>query len=250
MKPPLSPIPDLFDASGAFETCRVRGGRLLYLEEHLKRLMASLKSVGISPLPRRESLAEELKNSARGIRDGFVRAAVRREGSPRLLIHRREGIPYPRELARRGVALRTVPTRWPAGETGPAQAKGSERLAGVLARLEGGDCIEVLRLGPHGYLTEGTASNLFLVGKGRLLTPPPWLGVLEGVTRSRVIQAARSLRIPVEEVPVTRHDLFNAEEAFLTNVLMGILPVRQADGRAIGRGVPGPVTRRLMRKIG
>ena len=237
-----------FDASGAFETCRVRRGKILHLRDHLERLGASLKTVGIAswdPEAARQGLVKE----ARGIQDGFVRILVRRWGRPRWVVHRHSGVPYSRRQLERGVSVRTVPTRWPAGESGWAQAKLSERLPAILGRSEAPEVAEVLRLGPHGHVTEGTVSNLFFVAGGRLVTAPHALGVLEGVTRAHVIRAARRLGIPVLETPFTRHELFNAEEAFLTNVLMGILPVREADGRRIGRRAPGPVTRKLRRAL-
>jgi len=108
---------------------------------------------------------------------------------------------------------------------------------------------EVLRVGIHGYPTEATTSNVFLVRGGVLTTPPLWLGVLEGVTRGKVLEVARELKIAVAEIPITRHDLFNAEEAFLTNVLMGILPIREVDGRRIGTKIPGPITQRLIQTL-
>ena len=187
--------------------------------------------------------------AAREMKEGTLRIAVRRQGTPRILIHRSPGLPYSEKQLSEGIALRTVPSRWPAGETGWAQVKSSERLSGVLARMEAPEAAEVLRLGPHGYVTEGTVSNLFFIRGGELVTAPAWAGILEGVTRSRVIRAAGKLRLAVREIPFTRHDLFNAEEAFLTNVLMGILPVRQVDGRRVGEKTPGPVTRKLMREI-
>lgn len=241
-------IPLSFEATGAFETCRVEKGKILHLEEHLRRLRASLKTIGVFDASERE-IRLDLLGAARGMSIGMVRVAVRREGQPRILIHRHAGLSYSRVQVRRGIAVRTVPSRWPAAETGLAQVKASERLGSVLARLEGADSVEVLRFGRHGYLTEGTVSNLFLVKDGGLITPPGWLGVLEGVTRERVLQAAQRLKIPVQKIPVTRHDLFNAEEAFFTNVLMGVLPVREADGRRIGSRIPGPVTRRLMEAL-
>ena len=241
------PVPEAFDASGAFETCRVKGGKVVNLRDHLERLKASLNSLGIpwQGDPARRALME----AGRGLKKGYVRIAVRRWGTPSIVVHRQPGVPYSSRTRQRGIVLRTVPTRWPLAGGAPAQVKGSERLSGVLARLEGEDAAEVLRIGPHGYLTEGTASNLFLVRHGTLATPPAWLGVLEGVTRARLIKTARALKIPVTEIPLTRHELFNAEEAFLTNVLMGILPIRQVDGRRIGLHVPGPITRRLMRRV-
>ena len=244
----LEQLPDLFDASGVFETCRVRAGRALHLDEHLSRLRASLNTVGITDW-NESATRGQLIQAAGGIREGYVRIAVRRFGEPRIIIHRQEGIPYSKRQLQRGISLRTVPTRWPAGEPTPAQAKISERLPSILAKTEAPDCSEVLRIGPHGYVTEGTVSNLFFVRQGELITAPPWLGILEGVTRARVIHAAQELKIPVCEIPFTRHDLFNADEAFLTNVLMGIFPVRQIDGRRIGQRIPGPITQRLTRRI-
>ena len=242
------PVPAEFDASGVFETCRVRNGCVLYLEEHLKRLQASLKTVNIAT-GHRNGYRGLLQTAAREMKEGTLRIAIRRRGDPRILIHRSPGLPYSRKQLSEGIALRTVPSRWPAGETSWAQAKVSERLSGVLARAEAPGSVEVLRLGPHGFVTEGTVSNLFFIQGGELVTAPAWAGILEGVTRSRVIRAARRMRIAVKEIPFTRHDLFNGQEAFLTNALMGILPVRQVDGRRIGKRTPGPVTLKLMREI-
>ncbi len=241
-------VPDLFDASGAFETCRVRRGRVLYLDEHLERLRASLKTIGIPPMEDR-AISHPIRQVAREVKEGFVRVAVHRNRTPSVVVTPHPGIPYSRRQVSRGVSIRTVAGRQPAVEAIPAQVKHSERLGSVLARLEAPDSVEVLRLGSHGYLTEGTVSNLFLMSHDALMTPPGWLGVLEGVTRHHLLKAARRLRIPVQEVPLTRHDLFNAQEAFLTNVLMGILPIREVDGRRIGGKIPGPGTRRFMREM-
>lgn len=242
-----SPIPVEFDASGVFETCRVRKGQVLHREEHLRRLRASLKTAGIFKWDE-IAARRKMSRAAKGLKEGFLRIAVRRWGRPRILVHREEKIPYSKTRAS-GISLRTVPSRWPAGESGWAQVKSSERLSGVLARLEAPNEAEVLRLGPQGHVTEGTVSNLFFVRQGALVTAPGWLGVLEGITRETVIRAARRMRLVVKETPFTRHDLFNAEEAFLTNVLMGVLPIRQVDGRRIGEKTPGPVTRKLMKAL-
>ncbi len=241
--------PEAFDASGVFETCRVKAGKVLFLREHLDRLAHSLKTVGISSWNENDARTA-LTQAARQIKEGTVRVALRRTPATSLLIHRHRGTPYPEALKHRGISVSTVATRWPIGETGIAQAKGSERLSSILARAESAGAVEVLRLGPHGYLTEGTISNLFIVKDRVILTPPAWLGVLEGVTRSRVLQATRHLGVAVKETPFTRHELFNAEEAFLTNVLMGVLPIREVDGRKIGKKIPGTFTQRLMRALG
>ena len=198
-----------------------------------------------------EMAIRELRRTARSVGNGFVRIAVRRPemGKDRFVIHGRPGIPYRADQIRRGVTVVTAASRWPLGEPAFALAKVSERLGSILARLEGKQAAEVLRLGPLGYLTEGTVSNLFLIKNGVLVTPPRWLGVLEGVARGHLLKLAKRLRVPVLEVPVTRHDLFNADEAFLTNVLMGILPIARVDGRRIGARVPGPITRKFLRAM-
>jgi len=237
------------DPSGVFETIRVEHGRSLFLKEHIQRLIQSAKTVGITDVDTAQ-LKQTLRSFARKLDDGYIRVALFRGPKPNWIIHPHRGIPYTSSVLRRGGSVATVPTRWPMAEPGVTQAKLSERLGSILARLDNREAFEVLRLGPMGYLTEGTVSNLFMVRCGRLCTPPTWLGVLEGITRTRVIQVAHRLGIPVEEVPFGRHDLFNAQEAFLTNVLMGILPIGNVDGRPIGRQVPGPVTRRLMRGLG
>lgn len=237
-------IPVVFDADNVFETCRVERGRIRHLPEHLRRLAASMKTAGMTGVALSE-IEVKLRQRAGGIRKGALRAAVWRTGSSRVLIHAYSGTAYPASLFRKGVSVRTVPTRCPGTEPVAAQIKGSDRLSSVLARIEGGPAFEALRMGRHGFLTEGTVSNLFLVREGVLTTTPGWLGVLEGVTRAEILSAARRLGIPIRTIPVTRHELFNAEEAFLTNVLMRILPVREVDGRRIGVKIPGPITRRL-----
>ena len=232
--------------SGAFETCRVKAGKVLHLEAHFTRLQASLKTLGIFSWEPDE-VREAVVKLARELGSGTVRVNVRRSGSERVLLHCSPEIPYDKRKLLTGCSVRTVPTRWPLGEKESAQVKGSERLASILGKLEGGDAQEVLRIGPDGFLTEGTVSNFFMIKRKVLMTSPRWVGVLEGITRNQVLRIGREQGMAVQEVPLTRHDLFNAEEMFLTNALMGIFPVREVDGRQIGAKVPGPITRRLMR---
>ncbi len=239
--------PCWFDASGAFETCRVEKGRIRHLSEHLARLDASLKTLGIGFSTK--ELPPRLRQAAQSVQEGFVRVLIRREGRPRTVIHEHPGIPYSRGQFAQGVSVITAASRASFSAAVPSQVKHSERLPSILARLEGQEVPEVLRIGPHGYLTEATVSNLFLAKGGELYTPPTWLGVLEGVTRTQVLEAAGRLKIPCREVPLTRHDLFNADEAFLTNVLMEILPLREVDGRRIGGQAPGTITRRLLKEL-
>ena len=111
------------------------------------------------------------------------------------------------------------------------------------AQLRGVD--EAIFLDGFGSVTESTASNFGIIKHGACVLPPCWLGLLAGITWQVLEEAARSLRIPVEQTPLTRHELYNADEAFLTSTIKEVLPVTTIDGRRIGRGRPGPVTKRL-----
>ena len=244
----MRPVPEQFDSSGCFETIRVENGRPVDLREHMQRIRGSLHALAVD-FSGQDGLTAEIRKEARRIGSGYVRVAVSRYGEKRKILHSSARTPYAPALQNRGVRLRTVPTRCPSGETSLSLSKHSERLSSILARCEGGKSFDVLRFGSHGFLTEGTVSNFFFVKEGTLFTPPLWIGVLEGVMRGKVLQAARRLKIPVREVPVTRHDLFNADEAFITNVLMKLLPVLEVDGRRIGEIAPGPVTHLLMSKL-
>ncbi len=101
----------------------------------------------------------------------------------------------------------------------------------------------------QGYVCEGTGDNIFIYRKGKLITPPPYLGILVGITREAVIDLARQEGIPLEEAPFTRHDVYVADECFLTGTAAEVIPVIEADMRTIGTGKPGPITLLLMDKF-
>ena len=117
----------------------------------------------------------------------------------------------------------------------------------ILAKIEGiqQGCLESLMLNHKGEIAECTGDNIFLIKDGRLRTPPIDAGVLEGITRNAVIELAKEARIPVAEMNLTRHDVFIADECFLTGTAAEIIPVVKCDGRPIGAGRPGPITRQL-----
>jgi branched-chain amino acid aminotransferase len=116
------------------------------------------------------------------------------------------------------------------------------------AQLRGMD--EALFMTAAGSVNESTASNVGIVRQGVIRTPPCWQGLLAGITRDVLFELAASLRVPIEETPLTRHDLYNADEAFMTSTLKEVLGVAEIDGRRIGTGTPGPLTRRLRRAFG
>ncbi len=247
-------MPTLETASGCFETMRVYEGQIFRLHAHLGRLYASATYLNLHmPLTPRQlgqRLNAVLARSA--LQEAVVRVAMipnaQRIAHPSIVV---QPVSMPTaQMYRRGIHVSVVPTRrFPIGQIDP-QAKFSARLGSVQAvmeaQLRGAD--EALFLdGLGGYVTESTASNLGMIKDGVFLAPPCWLGLLAGITWQVLWEAARQLRLPTQEVPLTRHDLYNGDEVFLTSTLKEILAVTQIDGRVIGTGKPGPQTQRLHR---
>lgn len=243
---------------GVFESMRAFGSRILHEKEHLTRLLESAKTVGYKPFPEPAKLRRELGLALKafGKKDCYVRLTLW-EGRTFVILGFRE---HPKELYEKGVALKTASFPRGGPNTFPWQAKASAYQQAVLASTEPhpDNIYEWIFLDSQNLLTETRVGNFFIVRYGpassggvprsgvMLLTPPEHL-ILNGVTRRFVIKCALELGMQVREVPVTRHEFFNAEEAFLCNTSWEILPVRELDGRVIGAGEPGPVTLKLRR---
>jgi branched-chain amino acid aminotransferase len=251
--PRVGPLPRAETSNGCFETMRAYGGRIFRLGAHLKRLEASARYLGVRLPGDRGALARQLRRAlaASQLREAVVRIAIlpRAQGPAMPSIVVQPAVPPSAAAYRRGIRLVIVPTRkLPVGVI-DHQAKYSARLASVLAvmdaQLRGAD--EALWMDAMGYVTESTASNFGVVREGAIVTPPCALGLLAGITRDVLFELGRALRCPVREMPLTRHDIYNASEAFLTSTLKEVLPVTSVDGRRIGTGRPGPVTAQLLR---
>jgi len=250
-EPPQWALPDLHSPSGCFETMRAYAGRIFRLPQHLERLQASMVYVHIrleEPLPQ---LGRRLVRAleASGCREAVVRVALipdaRRVAAPSIVVQPVQ-LPTPQQYAR-GIRVAVVPTkRFPVSQIDP-QSKFSCRLGSVMAvmeaQLRGVD--EAIFEDLMGYVTESTASNLGVIKDGALLASPRWVGLLGGITWQTLTEAAAGLKMPVREAPLTRHDLYNADEAFLSSTIKEVLAVTMIDGRRIGTGKPGPHTRRL-----
>jgi branched-chain amino acid aminotransferase len=156
---------------------------------------------------------------------------------------------YPRTLYEKGVSVETAVPRRSAPRAWDPQIKASQFVSGVLAVLDnaGRRFYELIFLNQDQSLAEGTVSNIFLVKQKRVLTPSAHSGILRGVTRSFVLSLARKRGLEVCETLLSRHEVYNADECFLTNTSSEILPVVYFDRRKIGEGKPGPATRMLMR---
>ncbi|MBI3009510.1 MAG: aminotransferase class IV family protein [Candidatus Omnitrophica bacterium] len=254
VEPRLSPVPTERFANGCFETMRAYGGELFRLQDHLDRLYGSAQYLGTRVLPRRllsRKIRDALKRS--GLREAVVRIALIPQLSepayPHIVV-----CPAIRPTAlayAQGVRISVVPARkFSVGSIDP-QAKYSARLGSVLAVMDAQlrRVDEALFLDTIGSVTESTASNFAIVKKGTIITPACALGLLAGITRDVVRELAERLKIPYLESPLTRHELYNADEAFLLSTLKEVLPVTTIDGRRIGNGHPGPISKKLLREF-
>jgi branched-chain amino acid aminotransferase len=251
----------LLYGDGVFEGIRAYNGRVFRLGQHLDRLYDSAKAILLEPpLAKAAMRAEILRTlAANGLSDAYIRPVLTRgEGDlglsptlcrkPTYFVITDHIRLYPDATYRDGLALITVPTRRNVAEALSPKIKSLNYLNNILAKIEAGQrgALEAILMTQDGYVAECTADNLFILRKGRLLTPPTWQGALEGVTREAVLELARKAKLTAVEEPITRYDVYTAQEAFMTGTAAEIVPVSSLDGRAIGSGTPGPVTKKLM----
>lgn len=245
---------------GVYETLRTYGGRFFMLAQHLARLQRSAGLIGLAvPIPEQQwpaLLREAL--SRNGLTDAHLRITLSRgEGElgldpalcprPTLVVMARPIAQYPARLFEEGVPLTLAATRRNLAAALPPQIKSLNFLNNILAKREAvqAGTFDALMLNAEGLLTECTTSNFFFVSGGRLYTPSVDCGILDGITREVVLTLAKENGLPAEEGRYPAEALAHAEEAFLTNTSMEIMPVRSLDGTPIGPGKPGPVTRQL-----
>ncbi len=224
-----------------FESLRVYGGTVFRFEEHLKRMNESARACGVN-LPavsdQRKSIALALKTSQAA--DGFIRITFK-AGQLIVMIGTRKHNPA---IYQEGINLKTSSFRMPSPKESDAQSKTGNYRLQILETAGQNNAYEYLFLDGNHFLTEARVGNFFMVKNGAVLTPPA-ASVLNGITREVVIECARESGILTQETPLTRHDAFNADEAFLTNTSWEILPVRSLDARLVKK-VCGPVTQKLI----
>jgi branched-chain amino acid aminotransferase len=254
----------LLYGDGVFEGLRVYGGKVFRLAEHLERLWNSAKAIWLQIPTSRDELARAVEETVQvnNVRDGYVRLVVTRgAGSlgldpnkcshPQVIIIADYITLYPREFYDNGLEIITVSTQRNHPAALSPRIKSLNYLNNILAKIEGlqAGCVEALMLNHKGEVSECTGDNIFLVSKGALLTPPTDAGILEGITRAVVIELARAAGISVREIPLTKHDVYVADECFLTGSAAEIVPVVKVDSRPIGDGKPGPLTRQLLERF-
>ncbi|RKU23746.1 branched-chain amino acid aminotransferase [Candidatus Poribacteria bacterium] len=251
----------LLYGDGVFEGIRSYNGRVFKLDEHLERLYDSAKSImleiPISIETMKETVLETLRRNR--FREAYIRLIVTRGigdlgldpdkcPKPSIIIIADKIVLYPQKYYEEGLEIVTVSVRRNYAEAINPRIKSLNYLNNILAKIEGkqAGAEEVLMLNREGYVVECSGDNIFWIKNGTLVTPPVHMGILEGVTRNSVIDIAREAGLRVEERVFTRHDLYVADECFLTGTAAEVIPVVKIDQRAIGDAQPGKITQRLI----
>ena len=251
----------LLYGDGVFEGIRFYNRRVFRLEEHIRRLYDSARSilltVPISPEEMTKALLETCR--ANDLNDGYIRLIITRGvGSlglspykcpkPSVIIISCGLSIYPEEAYRDGLVLATCATRRPTHDTLSPQVKSLNYLNNVMAKVEAiqAGAEEGLLLNDRGLVAECTADNVFVVRDGVIRTPSFAAGALDGITRRAVFDIASSLGITIREADISRHDMFTADECFLTGTAAEVIAATRLDQRLIGDGKPGPVTNRVI----
>jgi len=250
----------LLYGDGVFEGLRSYAGTVFRLEAHIDRLFASARAICLQiPLSKeavRGAVIDTL--AANNLADGYVRLIVTRgagglgldptkTSNPQLIVIADTISLYPREYYEQGLRIVTAATQRTQSAALSPRIKSLNYLNNIMAKLEGlrAGCVEALMLNHKGEVAECTGDNVFVMRGDRLLTPPPDAGILEGITRNAVMELAVAAGLDCREQTLVRHDLYTADECFLTGTAAEVIPVVDIDGRTIGSGTPGPVTKQL-----
>ncbi len=250
---------------GLFEGIRLYSGCIFKLDEHLKRLYNGCRHLDIQNMISYEELKMRIVDTveASGAENAYIRVSVSRgtgiglnpqniDETPNVMIAVTRLALYPPEMYEVGLHAATVSIRVPAPDALNPRIKSIGRyVANIQAKIEANrrGAGEGIMLNAQGYVAEATGDNLFIVQDGALRTPHPSCGILRGITRQTVIEIARDFGIPVYEDWLTLHDVYNADEAFLTGTAAEIIPMVRLDDRVIGEGRPGEVTQRIIQEF-
>ncbi|MBN1476499.1 branched-chain-amino-acid transaminase [Candidatus Sumerlaeota bacterium] len=251
----------LLYGDGIFEGIRLYAGCVFKLDEHLDRLYDSARYLNLTiPIPQpqmREVVCETCRRN--GLTNGYIRLVVTRGPGtmglapwlcprPSVVCIAASIQLYPKEYYEKGLEVVCAATRRTYIGAFNARCKSLNYLNNIMAKIEGHNagCLEALMLDQSGFVIEATGDNVFLVKGGRITTPPTYQGNLRGITRDFVVELAREAGHEVAEEPITTFEVYTADECFLTGTAAEAIPVIKVDGRPIGDGKPGPITRALI----
>lgn len=250
----------LLYGDGIFEGIRIYKNCVYRLDEHLERLEYSAKAILLEMPWTRQELSDLVCESCRinDLSDGYIRLIVTRgAGSlglspnscpkPSLIIIADKITLYPKECYTEGLKIVTVPTRRTNAAALNPGVKSLNYLNNIMAKVEAAQAgaLEGIMLNDQGNVAECTGDNLFIIHKGVIFTPHASNGALRGITRQAVIDIANAQNLEVREVNLTRYEIWNADECFLTGTAAELIPVVGLDSRSIGTGTPGPITKQL-----
>ncbi|PRX30396.1 branched-chain amino acid aminotransferase [Orenia metallireducens] len=249
---------------GIFEGIRAYNGRVFRFDEHIKRLYESAKAIMLdipmTPEEMKEAVLETIR--ANELTDAYIRLVISRGvgdlgldpkkcDQATVIIIASDITLYPEEFYQNGLAVVTVPTRRNIPEAINPRIKSLNYLNNILAKIEANQAgvLEAIMLNNEGYVAECTGDNIFIIKDGVLVTPPTYIGALKGIKRGVVLEVAPELGLEVREEVFTRHDIFTADECFLTGTAAEVIPVVKVDGREIDNGKPGEYTAKLIKKF-
>ena len=250
----------LLYGDGVFEGMRSYGGKVFRLAQHLDRLWDSAKAIWLTMPISKDEMAKAVNDTlARNqIKDGYIRLIVTRGAgalgldpnkcaNPQVIVIADHIQLYPKEMYENGLSIITASTIRNHSAALNPRIKSLNYLNNIMAKIEGlqAGCVEALMLNAKGEIAECTGDNIFLVKNRRLMTPPLDAGILEGITRNAVMELAAAAGMEVAEMALTKHDVYVADEIFLTGSAAEVIPVVKVDSRVIGDGKPGPITRDL-----
>ncbi len=254
----------LLYGDGVFEGIRAYSGHVFRLKAHVDRLFESARSIHLRIPMSHHEMAHAIEDTLRqnGLVDAYIRVVVtrgagslgldpRKTTDPQVIVITDKISLYPEELYENGLKIVTAATTRNHPNAVNPRIKSLNYLNNILAKIEGSQagCLEALMLNHKGEVAECTGDNIFILKAGRVHTPSIDSGILEGITRATVIAMARESGLEVVERTMDRHDVYTADECFLTGTAAEIIPVVECDGRVIGIGKPGPVTRDLRRRF-
>ena len=251
----------LLYGDGIFEGIRLYSGNVFKLDKNIDRLFRSAHAIMLDIPYTKEQMIENVCETCRqnGLTDGYIRLVVTRGAGalglspksciePQVIIIADQIQLYPQELYSEGLKIITVPTRRNSPAALPPMVKSLNYLNNILAKIEAQNLgyQECLLLNNEGYVAECSGDNIFIIFDGKIYTPPTANGSLTGVTRQTAMEVAEKLGYEMIEKPLTRYDVWVADECFLTGTAAKLIPVVEVDSRKIGDGKPGKVTAALL----